>query len=66
MSDSAEFWDALTQAEAHSAQAIMRGLAAESWAQPLLAAIANNGGLIRAALPKECFPKHDLFHRFLS
>jgi hypothetical protein len=48
MSDSAEFWDALTQAEAHSAQAIMRGLAAEPWAQPLLAAIADNGGLIRA------------------
>ena len=49
MSDSAQdFWDILTEAEALSAQAIMRELAPEAWTRPLLAAIDDNGGLIRA------------------
>ena len=41
------FWDILSQDEADFVQAIMLELADQSWAQPIIAGINNNGGLTR-------------------
>jgi hypothetical protein len=41
------FWDILSQDEADFVQAIMRELADQPWAQPIIAGINDNGGLTR-------------------
>jgi hypothetical protein len=49
MTDSGDgFWDSFSADEASFVDAISRKLAHEAWARPLLAQIAENGGLIRA------------------
>ena len=40
-------WDMLSQDEADFVQAIMLELGDQSWAQPIIAGINNNGGLTR-------------------